>query len=97
MYIFYLKITTQKKLSSRYNICLMKLRTKVLAVLIILNCCSSCKSDVHMASIPIISWGGIPADKADTLYCLARECGFDTHLGLYRSMGNAIASMDAAA
>ena len=46
--------------------------------------------------IPIISWGGIPADKADTLFALAKECGFTTHLGLYGKQENAIASLDAA-
>lgn len=47
-------------------------------------------------TIQIMSWGGIAADKADTLYSLAKECGFDMHLGLYRTKESAIASMDAA-
>ena len=44
----------------------------------------------------IISWGGISADKADTMYFLAKECGFNTHLGLYSTQENALLSMDAA-
>lgn len=48
-------------------------------------------------TIHLISWGGIGADKADTLYSLAKECGFDMHLGLYRTKESAVASMDAAA
>lgn len=34
-------------------------------------------------TIHLISWGGIGADKADTLYSLAKECGFDMHLALH--------------
>ncbi len=58
--------------------------------------CSSHSEEKH-ETIRIISWGGIAADKADTLYSLAKECGFDMHLGLYRAQESAIASMDAAA
>ena len=58
--------------------------------------CSSHSEEKH-ETIRIISWGGIAADKADTLYSLAKECGFDMHLGLYRAKESAIASMDAAA
>lgn len=58
--------------------------------------CSSHNEEKH-ETIRIISWGGIAADKADTLYSLAKECGFDMHLGLYRAQESAIASMDAAA
>ena len=47
-------------------------------------------------SFPIISWGGISAEKADTLYSLAKECGFNTHLGLYSTQEKALISMDAA-
>ena len=57
----------------------------------------SCEQVNSSQPIRIISWGGISAEKADTLYSLAKECGFDTHLGLYRAQGSAIASMDAAA
>jgi hypothetical protein len=58
--------------------------------------CSSHSEEKH-ETIRIISWGGIAADKADTLYSLAKECGFDMHLGLYRVKESAVASMDAAA
>ena len=58
--------------------------------------CSSHNEEKH-EPIRIISWGGIAADKADTLYSLAKECGFDMHLGLYRAQESAIASMNAAA
>ena len=58
--------------------------------------CTSHNDEKH-ETIRIISWGGIAADKADTLYSLAKECGFDMHLGMYRAQESAIASMDAAA
>ena len=45
---------------------------------------------------PILSWGGIPADKADTLFRLAKECGFNMHLGLYRAPESLLISLDAA-
>ena len=59
----------------------------------------SCSSKIHQSvgTISIISWGGISAEKSDTLYSLAKECGFDMHLGLYRAKESAVASMDAAA
>lgn len=58
----------------------------------------SCSSKIHQSAgaISIISWGGISAEKSDTLYALAKECGFDMHLGLYRAKESAVASMDAA-
>ena len=37
----------------------------------------------HPTQSTMISWGGIGADKADTLYSLAKECGFDMHLALH--------------
>lgn len=57
----------------------------------------SCSSKIHQSAgaISIISWGGISAEKSDTLYSLAKECGFDMHLGLYRAQEGAIVSMDA--
>ena len=59
----------------------------------------SCSPRIHQSvgAISIISWGGISAEKSDTLYSLAKECGFDMHLGLYRAKESAVASMDAAA
>lgn len=58
----------------------------------------SCSSKIHQSAgaISIISWGGISAEKSDTLYSLAKECGFDMHLGLYRAKESAVVSMDAA-
>ena len=76
------------------------MNTRLLLVpIILLAFFTSCthKTDRSLQTIPIISWGGIPADKADTLYSLALECGFDTHLGLYGTQKNALLSMDAAA
>lgn len=65
-----------------------------LIVLCLLACaCSRTPS----GTIPIISWGGIPADNADTFYSLARDCGFDHHLGLYRAHESVMKSMAAAA
>lgn len=58
----------------------------------------SCSYKIHQSAgaISIISWGGISAEKSDTLYSLAKECGFDMHLGLYRAKESALASLDAA-
>ena len=73
----------------------MKLRHIIFSLIFlgVLNGCANHES----SSISIISWGGISAQKADTLYALAKECGFDTHLGLYSTQENALISMDAAA
>lgn len=60
--------------------------------------CGCTNNDISIPqNIRIVSWGGIGAAKADTLYSLAKECGFDMHLGLYRAKESAIASLDAAA
>lgn len=59
-------------------------------------CACSPNIETPQPEISIISWGGISAAKADTLYSLAKECGFDTHLGLYSTQKNALLSMDAA-
>ena len=73
----------------------MKLRYVIFSLIIL--CICGCAQDNPSPAIRIVSWGGIPADKADTLYGMAKECGFDTHLGLYRAQESALASMDAAA
>lgn len=69
------------------------------ALLLMAAILCGCSPAVHECSdeIRIVSWGGISADKADTLYSLAKECGFNTHLGLYSTQKNAVRSMDAAA
>ena len=75
----------------------MKIHLIVISILAaLLFSCSSHDKEIPQ-SIRIISWGGIGADRADTLYALAKECGFDTHLGLYRAKESALVSMDAAA
>lgn len=75
----------------------MKIHLIAISILAaLLFSCSNHDKEIPQ-SIRIISWGGIAADKADTLYSLAKECGFDMHLGLYRAQESAIASMDAAA
>ena len=74
----------------------MKARLIIASILTaLLLSCSMYDREIS-ETIKIISWGGIAADKADTLYSLAKECGFDMHLGLYRTKESAIASMDAA-
>ena len=72
----------------------MKLRTIIISLLL----CNIflCSAHRHGNLFPIISWGGISAEKADTLYALAKECGFNTHLGLYSTQEKALLSMDAA-
>ncbi len=75
----------------------MKARVIILPLLAALLCSCHTLTKEKPETIRIISWGGIAADKADTLYSLAKECGFDMHLGLYRTKESAIASMDAAA
>ena len=75
----------------------MKIHLIVISILAaLLFSCSSHDKEIPQ-SIRIISWGGIGADKADTLYALAKECGFDMHLGLYMAKESALVSMDAAA
>lgn len=75
----------------------MRTRHIIITMLAVLLCSCSDHDNEIPQTIRIISWGGIAADKADTLYSLARECGFDMHLGLYRAKESALASMDAAA
>ena len=75
----------------------MRTRHIIITMLAVLLCSCSDHDNEIPQTIRIISWGGIAADKADTLYSLARECGFDMHLGLYRAKESAVASMDAAA
>lgn len=75
----------------------MKVRLKIIPIIAAILCSCSNYYDQSPDTIHIISWGGIAADKADTLYSLANECGFDMHLGLYRAKESAVASMDAAA
>lgn len=74
----------------------MKTRLMIIAAAAALAC--GCCSDRTQASseFPILSWGGIPADKADTLFALAKECGFNHHLGLYRAPESLFAALDAA-
>lgn len=71
----------------------MKISLRLIALCLLACACSRNSSE----TIPIISWGGIPADNADAFYSLARECGFDHHLGLYRAHESVMKSMDAAA
>ena len=65
---------------------------------VLLLTCYSCApiGEYPPQTLHIVSWGGIPANKADTLFALAKECGFDTHLGLYSKQENALVAMDAA-
>ena len=75
----------------------MKRLFHIFSFVLLLTCCSC----AHIGEYPpqtlhIVSWGGIPANKADTLLTLAKECGFDTHLGLYSKQENALVAMDAA-
>ena len=71
----------------------MKTTLRLIALCLLACACSRNSSE----TIPVISWGGIPAENADTFYSLARECGFDYHLGLYRAHESVMKSMDAAA
>lgn len=75
----------------------MKTHLIVIPFFAALICSCSSHSRETSDTIHVISWGGIGAEKADTLYSLAKECGFDMHLGLYRTKESAVASMDAAA
>lgn len=70
---------------------------KLLIISAILALCCGCAQTTEQETIPILSWAGMPADKADVLFPLAKECGFDWHLGLYKSQEMAISAMDAAA
>ena len=93
-YTFFLRMSNLKPVSLLKIDTTMRLR-QFISTFILSVCAVGCTQTHH--TMPIISWGGIPADKADTLYSMAKECGFDTHLGLYRTQQNALLSMDAAA
>ena len=56
---------------------------------------SAGSSKVEEPTIPILSWAGIPADKSDVVFPLMKECGIDLHLGLYRSLEEALTALDA--
>lgn len=73
----------------------MKHQYIVISLITILLCGCSQRENIR-SCFPIISWGGISADKADTLFTLAKDCGFNMHLGLYRTKENALKSLDAA-
>ena len=76
----------------------MKLRSVIVVLFAVSLCgCVPQKGPSFHPTIPIISWGGVPADKADTLFSLGKDCGFDIHLGLYRAQESALLAMDAAA
>ena len=70
---------------------------KLIIISAILALCCGCAQTSEQETIPTLSWAGMPADKADILFPLAKECGFDWHLGLYKSQEMAISAMDAAA
>lgn len=75
----------------------MKLRLIILTISAALFCGCTNNDKNDPQTIHVVSWGGIGAAKADTLYSLAKECGFDMHLGLYRAKESALVSLDAAA
>ena len=72
----------------------IRLVSVLLAMTLLCGCISRTMPNQH--TIPLLSWGGVPADKADTLFALAKECGFNMHLGLYRAQESALEAMDAA-
>ena len=75
----------------------MKRLFHIFSFVLLLTCCSCAPiGEYPPQTLHIVSWGGIPANKADTLLTLAKECGFDTHLGLYSKQENALVAMDAA-
>lgn len=75
----------------------MKRLFHIFSFVLLLTCCSCAHiGEYTPQTLHIVSWGGIPANKADTLFALAKECGFDTHLGLYSKQENALVAMDAA-
>ena len=75
----------------------MKFRLVSVFLCLLLFCGCVRNTSQSSPTVPLIAWGGIPAEKADTLYVLAKECGFDMHLGLYRAQESALRTMDAAA
>lgn len=48
-------------------------------------------------TIPILTWAGMPSDKAEECFPIAKECGIDWHLGLYGNQQQALHAMDVAA
>ena len=70
---------------------------KLIIISAIVALCCGCAKPVEQETIPILSWAGMPVENADVLFALSKECGFDWHLGLYRSQEMAITALDAAA
>lgn len=70
---------------------------KLMIISAIVALCCGCAQTTEQETIPILSWAGMPVDNADVLFSLSKECGFDWHLGLYRSQEMALIAMDAAA
>lgn len=72
-------------------------RLKYIGILTAVLILSGCGGKTGEQTIPILSWGGIPVAGSDVLFPMAKECGFDWHLGLYKSQQDALKAMDAAA
>ena len=70
---------------------------KLMIISAIVALCCGCAQTTEQETIPILSWAVMPVDNADVLFSLSKECGFDWHLGLYRSQEMALIAMDAAA
>ncbi len=55
-----------------------------------------CVSEAPQETIPIISWSGVPASKAEEIFPVLKECGIDWYIGRYEDISSAKAVLDAA-
>lgn len=47
-------------------------------------------------SIPVITWGGVPAECSEEVFPILKECGIDAHLGFYKTDAEALKALDIA-
>ena len=59
--------------------------------------CGCCQTQEQTETIPILTWAGMPSEKAEECFPIAKECGIDWHLGLYGNLEQTLHAMDQAA
>lgn len=55
-----------------------------------------CSDDVQQETIPIISWSGVPAAKAEEVFTVLKESGIDWYIGRYNDLAQTKEVLDAA-
>lgn len=67
--------------------------TKFAIVVAVLLCLSCTRAQNY---IPVISWGGVPAECSEEVFKVLKECGVDAHLGFYKTDKEAYGVLDIA-